>query len=476
MSEAPGGSGYKLPANTPDMQSESEDEAEKEASSEGELPPSNSTPPAEAKIVASAGQPMNQAPDDENHSPESSQITQAPSIYTFHDAAIQSSVERYLNIGADELTAEDLEQLTRLQAFAFDVYGANVTSLRDLPELFPNLTYIRLAYSWFDEARLSMEDCRILEEMPFLRAVDIYSGGLPSLDFTRRLPYVSLRYTEGTYLSDDNNLADASVLGKDFIEKNMNGNVREYVKVADGERVYELIVADHVQLDSEFSTARFEAKVFVSERRNDAYYFLDSYSIQGRLGNISGGLVITDANFDGEKDILVSQGHFGAQGLVTFACYLGNNGTYELNESFSTIMNPSLDVQNHKVLSTWRNMAVSHSWAMYSYIDGEFVETERLTQEPETTGEMREDGSGVEIEVWKHIVEHFGNGNTESETYLTSDYSDDEWRAMFYRGESYWGLLSDKWRTLYNQGTLMDWSIYGGGLEADAQIIEIISN
>lgn len=391
--------------------------------------------------------------------------------YEFHDAAIKDCIERYFDKSADALTTEDFETLSKLQSFSFDAYGKNVTTLLDLPDLFPELRYVSLAFSWFDEARLSMIDCEILEEMDSLRAVDIYADGLPSLDFVEKLPYVSLRYTEEAYLSDEYNLAEASVLGKKFIGDQVTGHVKEYVKVADGERVYELIVTDFEQADNdEIWDSWYEAKILISEKRNGEYYFLNSLDVPGRIGNVSGGLILADANFDGLKDILISQGHFGAQGLVTYACFLNYDGTYKLCESFSEIPNPALDEQNKKVLSTWRNWAASHSWAMYSYIDGEFIETDRLTQEPEETGEHSEENNGAEI--WKHEVEHISAENTELEIYLTSEYTDDEWIAMFYDESSFWGLYSDKWWTLFNQGTLLDWSLYGDGL--DAQIMEII--
>ena len=96
-----------------------------------------------------------------------------------------------------------------------------------------------------------------------------------------------------------------------------------------------------------------------------------------------------------------------------------------------------------------------------------------MTEEPEVTGDMREDGLGVEIIVWKNTIERFCNGNTETEEYLTSNYTDDEWQSMFYVEDSFWGLYSHKWRTLHNQEQLPDWSLYSSGI--DTQIIEIIS-
>jgi len=348
----------------------------------------------------------------------------------------------------------------------------HIRTLRDLPVLFPKLRFIRLAYYDFDEAQLSQEACMILENMESLRAIEIYSDVLPSLDFTKKMPYVSICYTEEAALSDENNLAEASVLGNDFIDSCMSGNVREYVKVADGKRIYELIVTDAVVssfMDGFYSS--LEAVVFVSEYVNGKYHFLESLKIPERVGNLTGGLILSDVNFDGEKDILVTQGHFGAQGLVTFACFIYNNGALKQNTSFSGIPNPAVDGQNKKVLGTWRNMAVSHSWAMYSYIDGVFIQTDCLTQEPEEVGDV---GFDPEIIVWRHEVERFINGNTEAEIFLTSDYTDDDWGSMFYTENSFWGLSSDKWRTLYNQGTLYDWSLYGDS--SDAQIMEIISD
>ena len=392
-------------------------------------------------------------------------------LYAFHDAAIKECIERYFDKSASELTEEDYSTLSQLHAFSFDIHNGQIRTLRDLPKLFPEIKYVRLGYCWFDEAQISQEDCLILGSMESLRAVEIYCDVLPSLDFIKGLPYVSICYTDEAVLSGKSNLSEASVLGKGFIESRVTGSVSEYVKVADGERVYELIVTNNVV--SEFLDGLYEqleAVVFISEYRNGEYHLLESVIVPGRIGNLSGGLILSDVNFDGEKDILVSQGHFGAQGLVRFDCFIQNDGKYDLNTSFSGIPNPAIDGRNKKVLGTWRNMAVSHSWAMYSYIDGVFVRTDCLTQEPEEIGE----GFDPEIYVWRHEVEHFCDGNTEVEIYLTSEYTDDEWSAMFYDENSFWGLFSDKWRTLHNQGMLLDWSIYGDG--ADFQIMEIISN
>ena len=389
--------------------------------------------------------------------------------HAFYDLAIMESIERYFSKSANELTSEDFSIISQLHAFNFSIENNYIRTLRDLPELFMELRYVSLVNYWFDEAQISLEDCLILENLESLRAVDIYTDVLPSLEFAKNLPYVSITYTKDATLSIENNLAEASVLGKDFIESHISGNPSEYIRVADGVHIYELIVTDMVtsELEEAFEQ-HFEAIVFISEYSNGEYHFLESIVVPRRIGNLSGGLILSDVDFDGNKDVLVSQGHFGAQGLVTFACFMHDDGEYSLNTSFSDICNPAIDNQNKEVLSTWRNWAASHSWAMYSYINGVFVQTDCLTQEPEEWGE------GSEILTWKHEIEHFNGGNTDVEVYLTCDYSDDEWGAMFYDENSFWGLYSDKWRTLHNQGTLYDWSLYGNNF--DAQVMEKISD
>jgi len=382
-------------------------------------------------------------------------------LFVFYDAAVQDSVERFFNKSIDELTQMDFDLLAGLYSFRINAFRPTpLTSLRDLPELFPELRHIKFS------GAAEEVDFAILREMPSLRAVEISMGSEISFDFVIGLPYVSL--------SGPNNPHEASVLGRDFIESHMSGRIREYVRVVVDERVYELIVSDYTNFDYDFWVDMHEVKVFVSQKSEDGYYLIQVLDVPGRIGNASGGLIIADVNFDGQRDILVSQGHFGNQGLVTFACFIYNNGVYKLNESFSDIPNPAIDNENNKILSTWRNWAASHSWAMFSYIDGEFIKTNMLTTSPEEWGIRDEGELNYPIDVWRYEVETMRNGNIETEIYLTSDFTDDEFFYYFFDENSFWGLSSNRWRTLFNHGTLFDWSLYSsGGL--DAQIIEVIS-
>jgi|GEM_PF-1200427 len=380
------------------------------------------------------------------------------------DSAVLQNVEDFLNKFSHEFTQADFDFLAGLYSFRIASHNEPITSLRVLPELFPALRHIRLSFP----AEQREIDLSALEKMPSLRAVEIDAGFFPNFDFAVGLPYVSLRLR----LEDEgaSNLAGASVLGREFIESRLSGRIREYVRVVYGGRVYELIVSDYVfNGDSlRYWDLYHEAKIFVSEKRSGEFEPLHILDIHGRIGNATGGLIIADINFDGRRDILVKQGHFGNQGLVNFSAFIYENGEYAPNESFSQIANPAIDAENERILSTWRNWAASHSWAKFVYENGEFVMTDILTTSPEEYGE----GMNAPVFSWRYEVTQIRGGNSETTIYLSSDFPDDEFAEMFFCESSFWGLASDRWRTLFNQGLLIDWSIYGGGL--DAQIAEII--
>jgi hypothetical protein len=388
---------------------------------------------------------------------------EAPHAFVFQDAGVQEQVERFLDKSADEFSPDDFALLAGLHSFRIDTLGEPVKTLCDLPELFPSLRHIRISCR-------DVTDFEILAQMPSLRAVEIFADYFPSLDFAAGLPYVLLRLENDENAS---NLAEASVLGRDFIESQVTGCVREYVRVIYDERVYELIVTDYIaESGGGYWDDWLEAKVFVSEKRGDEFELLHTLDIPGRIGNASGGLIIADVNFDGRWDILVKQGHFGNQGFVAFSAFIYNDGKYEQNSCFSSISNPAIDVENERILSMWRNWSASHSWAKYTYENGEFVMTDILITSPEEWGERGEGEFNAPIFCWRYEVTQIRNGNSETLVYLSSEFTDDEFAEMFFRESSFWGLSSDRWRTLFNQGSLIDWSIYGGGL--DAQITEII--
>ena len=391
--------------------------------------------------------------------------------FVFQDAGVQARVEQILQKNAEEFSPEDFAVLADLHSFTLALFRSDepVKTLCDLPVLFPSLRHIRITAPGI--AGHGITDFEILGQMPNLRAVEIDATYFTSFDFAAGLPYVSLQLRLEND-EDISNLAAASVLGREFIEGEMTGRVREYVRVVYGGRVYELFVSDYIaESGGGYWHDGLEAKIFVSEKRGGELSPLHIFDVQ-RMGSAVGGLIIADVNFDGRRDILVKQGHFGAQGLVMFSAFIYDNGEYEANGSFSQISNPSIDVENQRILSVWRNWAASHSWAKYAYENGQFVMTDILTTSPEEWGERGEDELNAPIFCWRYEVTQIRDGNRETTAYLSSNFTDDEFAEMFFHESSFWGLASDRWRTLFNQGSLIDWSIYGGGL--DAQITEIL--
>jgi preprotein translocase subunit SecE len=280
-----------------------------------------------------------------------------------------------------------------------------------------------------------------------LRGVSISTTNrLDSLAFTESLKYVRVRYKEEAYLSETNNLIALSLLGIDFMQDQLIGNIREYIRVIENGRAYELFITDFLYEGTYPYVMYFESRLIVSVPENGEFHYLYCFEVPGRTQNASGGLIIADVNFDGRNDILIKQGHFGNQGFVLYTCFFFFFFFYVLNRSFSSIRNPSLDTTNSRILTSWRNHAASHSWAMYSYINGVFTETERLTWEPEAWGQG--DGINADIHAVRFITERFINGDVSVNTYdfLTYDYSFDEWMNMFYEENSFWAsALTNGW-------------------------------
>lgn len=164
-------------------------------------------------------------------------------------------------------------------------------------------------------------------------------------------------------------------------------------------------------------------------------------------------VVEADVNFDGNHDILICLGHFGNQGLVLYKCFLSTDTGFVLCPSFAEIANPSVDYAEQVVRSQWRNGAASHGWGIFKFINNEFIETERLTEE------AVDYEAGEPIWSWKEEV--FLEGEWQTRDYYTQKDSDSKTiQNRLYGPDSYWGLDQPKWNTLFNEGKMSDFSIY----------------
>ena len=151
-----------------------------------------------------------------------------------------------------------------------------------------------------------------------------------------------------------------------------------------------------------------------------------------------------DVNFDEVPDLLICTGHHGIQGFVTYYCFLQTDNGFVETPTFTEICNPSIDRENELILSQWRNHAASHSWAKYEYKDGTYSLTE----------ELREDIEIVEdTDIWYWTVNDVEIGRSDKLT-------EEERYELLYGESSEWQIADDKWRTIYNNGLTVDYSIY----------------
>lgn len=355
-------------------------------------------------------------------------------VYHFYDEAVKSGVETYFNKTVSELSEEDIKSLSELNCFSV---RDSIDTLKDIQNLFPEIQYLDINVS----GSLSQEDSEILKTMTSLRALTICSRSISDLDIAKNLDYFEFTYSEEDGLTEENNMSAFSVLGKDFINRNIEGAPLKLIRITDENRIYEMIITDKLQ-SGEYTCSE-ERKVFVSDKIDGDIVcnnILDAAAITGSY--ISNRIHLADVNFDGQQDILIDNGHFGNQLLVTYTCFLNQNGTYERCTSFTRISDPTIDFNNKKILSVWRNWAASHSWAMYVFDGADYIMTDCLTKSMVLSSEEKDSDE----EVWKYTIEKLiDNEMQEIEMFTTKDYTKEQIEERFYSENSYWELLSDKW-------------------------------
>ncbi|MDE6421485.1 MAG: hypothetical protein K2K87_13335, partial [Lachnospiraceae bacterium] len=162
--------------------------------------------------------------------------------------------------------------------------------------------------------------------------------------------------------------------------------------------------------------------------------------------SVENKLEYVDVNFDDIPDLLICTGHHGAQGLLTYYCFLQTENGFVEAPTFTDIPNPAIDADNQLILSQWRNSAVSHSWAEYECQDNIYVMIRELCEDLEW-------GEYDDEEVWFWTV----NGEVIGRS---DELSESEIDDLIYNENSEWGISGDRWRTLYNHGLTTDFSIY----------------
>lgn len=201
--------------------------------------------------------------------------------------------------------------------------------------------------------------------------------------------------------------------------------------------VFEWLISDH---EDEESDGWLEDGVLVISREGDAEE-VQVIHVEAEGG---GGATwvsaehkfeYVDVNFDTIPDLLICTGHHGAQGLLTYYCFLQREDGFTESPTFTDIPNPAIDADNQLILGKWRNWACSYSWAEFAYQDHAYVLVRELREELELG-----DSSAEDVSIWTVNGEVIGRSDELSEAEI-----DD----LIYNENSEWGISQGRWRMIY---------------------------
>lgn len=246
-------------------------------------------------------------------------------------------------------------------------------------------------------------------------------------------------------------LSDDMIVGQVALEDILEGNPILYDRVIIDGFVFEWILSDYEDEESVF----IEEGVLVISKENDAEN-TQVIRVQGRGGDwgppadLANKFEYMDVNFDNVPDLLICTGHHGAQGFISYYCFLQTDAGFVEAPTFTEIANPSVDTENKLILSQWRNWALSHSWAEYKYQDNAYVLSRELCEDVEIPEEWQD----ADEEIWVWTVNGVEIGRSDQ-------LSKSEIEDLLYNENSEWKLTDDRWRTIYNSGMMTDYSIYG---------------
>lgn len=229
---------------------------------------------------------------------------------------------------------------------------------------------------------------------------------------------------------ENKNIPDIKL--KDIIGKDTDDNVMDYARFKKDNHIFEFVVTDK-EVTSEFFMN--EAYLVITDAKNDKAKTIIScrFNIDGCNYLDNEFASYNDVNFDGEEDLIINEGMFGNQGVTTCQAFIKIEGGYRWEESYSHIANPIVDNDNKLILSSWRNSAVSHSWAFYEYKDESFIQSKVLTEEL-----INMQSETVAEDVWQWEVDGTVIGTSDK---LTKKKIDD----LIYNEKNEWGLSTDRW-------------------------------
>ena len=211
---------------------------------------------------------------------------------------------------------------------------------------------------------------------------------------------------------------------------------------------FEWWISDYYDDDDRFLE---DGVLVVSHEDEDEKEDAQVIHVTAKGGNATGVSVknkfeYVDVNFDDIPDLLICTGHHGNEGLLTYYCFLQTGNGFEEAPTFTDIANPAIDAEHGLILSQWRNTAMSHSWAEYKCQDNTYIMYRELCED------VISDSPDEEIIwIWTVNDEEIGRSDV---------LSMEEIEDLLYNENSEWGIAGDRWRTIYNNGLIVDYSIY----------------
>lgn len=170
------------------------------------------------------------------------------------------------------------------------------------------------------------------------------------------------------------------------------------------------------------------------------------------------GLHVVDVNFDGYKDVIILNSFYGAHSNSWYDCWLWDKETKSLiySKSFAEICNPAIDWDKQCIYSSGGTGADNHDYAIYQYIDNQFVISNKLHWNGANHVEQFEDdevlaASGVyvkEEELVNGLMEtvHDGFLQKEEADVLIENYIKEEpWILESPRWYMFGGHHADVW-------------------------------
>lgn len=166
---------------------------------------------------------------------------------------------------------------------------------------------------------------------------------------------------------------------------------RKYYKIANGQltAVEELAETEIIETDLHTYKAtmyrnaeteriiRWEVEIYNGDELFQTIYYDHDENV-GCIPDLYKLIWEEDVNFDGTKDILVWQGHYGTHGDLAYRCYLANGygGLYEFCPEFQEIPNPKVD-KEQKLICGWNRSGGTYDDTFYRYDGNTFVLTRR---------------------------------------------------------------------------------------------------